>query len=342
PESKHNVSSQTSNHNKQDTVTVCEVLLTMNHNATNAMDSLLQMHTKPYKPLLVLQELLKRSGDEKTQFPQVPGFRLSSGYGFPGQRIRVISENEDSSKGQSLRGGSLMGGCDFRSTGCSRQRWGTQTGLSSGLQGSSETQRQDIGSCSLEINPAVKFSLPKLKPLFALRRLVDQGQNDKMKLHTAGLKVWFNKGYHQAPRKPGGAGRLSVKRTQMTVNPFLVLVPRDMRTDFVSKGEIYPREALAGSQSSPDSSENITVHTEDNIVLQFLNYRTPATEGKNEAPVSPSLRHTATYFPTQFLGTVPCAITGSKSENGECRKGLNTTSSLYTLMTGCSDIQKGC
>lgn len=49
----------------------------------------------------------------------------------------------------------------------------------------------------------------------------------------------------------------------MTVNPFLVLVPRDLwGTDFVSKGGIYPREALAGSQSSPDSSENITVYTE--------------------------------------------------------------------------------
>ena len=62
----------------------------------------------------------------------------------------------------------------------------------------------------------------------------------------------------------------------MTVNPFLVLVPRDWEgTDFVSKGEIYPLEALAGSQSSPDSSENITVYTKgwsSNIPLNVISF----------------------------------------------------------------------
>lgn len=108
----------------------------------------------------------------------------------------------------------------------------------------------------------------------ALRRHWDQGQNDKLETHTAGLELQFNKGIYQAHWKPGGTGRLSVKRIQMTVNPFLVLVPRDWGgTDFVSKREIYPCEALAGSQSSPDSSENITVYTEgwsSNVLLNVI------------------------------------------------------------------------
>lgn len=63
----------------------------------------------------------------------------------------------------------------------------------------------------------------------------------------------------------------------MTVNPFLVLVPRDREgTDFVSKGEIYPLEALAGSQSSPESSENIIVYTKgwsSNILLNVISMK---------------------------------------------------------------------
>lgn len=60
----------------------------------------------------------------------------------------------------------------------------------------------------------------------------------------------------------------------MTVNPFLVWLPRDWKgTDFVSKGELYPCEA--GSQSSLDSSENITVYTKgwsSNIPLNVISF----------------------------------------------------------------------
>lgn len=71
------------------------------------------------------------------------------------------------------------------------------------------------------------LSLPLSESEMALRRHWDQGQNDKLETHTAGLELRFNKGNYQAHWKPGGTGRLSVKRIRMTVNPFLVVVPRD-------------------------------------------------------------------------------------------------------------------